>query len=583
MRLRFHHPLFAGFFGVIGLLVVAIVLLIGSGVRRELDTAAQRELRRELGLAHAVLAASARADVAALGQADGLARLITDRVGYRVTIIAMDGTVLGDSFVEPTGVVMVENHADRPEVREVLEGAPIAFAVRTSATVGEPLLYAAMPAVLGMDSVILRMAVPRTSTELAVDNVQRTVAVAGLVTMIFTLLAVYGLSKAFTRPLAALAGRAGVMAKGDFSEKLPTSRVAELNDLSAAFNRLTDELQARLAELGRERDEMQTLIDCMAEGVIALTSDARLLRMNRTARSFLGLGDVPAFAPIGTVIRDSALRAALEGSATGDDGSGEIQIGGRHYLLASRALDEGGSVTTILDISELRRLEEVRRDFVANASHELKTPLTAIRGFAETLVDSDPPDELRQQFLESIRSNTLRLQNLVDDLLDQSRLESGRWSAASEKIVVQDAVAEAWNLVPPRRDPPPELTLSGGAVVRGDHQGLVQIFVNLLDNAVRHTDEPGRITVSIEPDPVDSMVSISVTDDGEGIPQRSLSRIFERFYRADASRARDIGGTGLGLAIVKHLVGAMGGEVEAKSMLGHGTTIRFTLPRADEA
>lgn len=583
MRLRFHHPLFAGFFGVIGLLVVAIVLLIGSGVRRELDTAAQRELRRELGLAHAVLAASARADDAALGQADGLARLITDRVGYRVTIIAMDGTVLGDSFVEPTGVVMVENHADRPEVREVLEGVSIAFAVRTSATVGEPLLYAAMPAVLGMDSVILRMAVPRTSTELAVDNVQRTVAVAGLVTMIFTLLAVYGLSKAFTRPLAALAGRAGVMAKGDFSEKLPTSRVAELNDLSAAFNRLTDELQARLAELGRERDEMQTLIDCMAEGVIALTSDARLLRMNRTARAFLGLGEVPAFAPIGTVIRDSALRAALEGSATGGAASGEIQIGGRHYLLASRALDEGGSVTTILDISELRRLEQVRRDFVANASHELKTPLTAIRGFAETLVDSDPPDELRQQFLESIRSNTLRLQNLVDDLLDLSRLESGRWSAASEKIVVQDAVAEAWNLVPPRRDPPPELTLSGGAVVHGDHQGLVQIFVNLLDNAVRHTDQPGRISVSIEPDPVDSMVSISVTDDGEGIPQRALSRIFERFYRADASRARDIGGTGLGLAIVKHLVGAMGGEVEATSTLGHGTTIRFTLPRADEA
>jgi signal transduction histidine kinase len=378
----------------------------------------------------------------------------------------------------------------------------------------------------------------------------------------------------------ALVDRASRLAQGDFQTKVPSSRVAELQDLAIAFNRLTDELQARLSELGRERDEMQTLIDCMAEGVIALTEDARLMRINRAARRLLGLGATPVFAPIGTVIRDGELRRALEESVSQEKQSAEIRIGGRNVLLASRALDHGGAVTTLLDITELRRLEQVRRDFVANASHELKTPLTSIRGFAETLVEDDPPVELRRQFLRSISANTLRLQRLVDDLLDLSRLESGGWSAAREEVNVNEVVSEAWKLTVAGAATERRFTIEGEAVVRGDREGLVHIFRNLFENAVRHTEEGGSISVEIEADSAGEMASIGVSDDGEGIPARSLPRIFERFYRADSSRARDFGGTGLGLAIVKHLVSSMGGEIEARSELGRGTTIAFTLPLA---
>jgi len=576
MRLRIHHYLFAGFLGVVGLLVVLIVLLVGSGLRRELRDTFQAEVGRQLALAEAIVSQDPGLDP------DSLARAITDRIGYRVTFIDTAGVVLGDSFVDPAELSQVENHSTRPEVRGVLErGEPLSFAERTSATVGVSLLYGARLTTLGGRPVILRIAAPQTDIEATVGRVQRTVGVTGLIAMLFALIAAYGLSVALARPLVLLADRARRLREGDFNATVPHAKVVELQDVAVAFNRLTEELRARLSELGRERDEMQTLIDCMAEGVVALTEDARLLRTNRTAKALLRLPETPAFAPIGTVIRDPELKQALEDSVTHTEQSREIEIGGRHILLASRALDLGGSVTTFLDITELRRLEKVRSDFVANASHELKTPLTSIRGFAETLVEDDPPEHLRRQFLDAISKNTLRLQRLVDDLLDLSRLESGGWSAGAERLDAASVAEEAWRQVQEEHEKGGiGFAVEGRAEVLGDRRGLVQVFRNLFENAIRHTPKDGHVTVRIEGSSESETVRIAVVDDGEGIPAQSLPRIFERFYRADSSRARDFGGTGLGLAIVKHLVGSMGGDVQAESQLGRGTTIRITLPSA---
>ena len=427
---------------------------------------------------------------------------------------------------------------------------------------------------------VLRIAAPRTEIDQAVERVQRAVAAAGLLAMAVALVAAYLLSRFLARPLVALAERARTLARGDFSGRVPPGAVEELRDVAVAFNRLSDELRARLSELAGERDEMQVLIDCMAEGVIALTEDGRLLRVNRTARALLHLPeDMTAQPPIGAVVRHRELRQALEDSLETDAQSLEIELAGSHLLLASRALDRGGAVTTLLDISELRRLEAVRRDFVANASHELKTPLTSIRGYAETLSDDDPPEELRHRFVEAIRSNTLRLQHLVDDLLDLSRLESGGWSAGQDRVDVAEVAEEAWVLTESGREGREiDFGMSGAAWATADRSGLVQIFRNLFENALRHTDDPAHVHVSLIAGTPE--ITVEVSDDGEGIPARALPRIFERFYRADSSRARDVGGTGLGLAIVKHLVGAMGGRICAESELGRGTTIRFTLPAA---
>ncbi|NNL31145.1 MAG: HAMP domain-containing protein, partial [Gemmatimonadetes bacterium] len=339
MRLRVHHPLFIGFAGVVGILVAIIIPLLGTGLRGELDDVYRQELEHQLGLAHALLEVSDASDPHAL------ARLITERIDNRVTFITMDGTVLADSYVERARIPTIENHIDRPEVQGVLAGETVSFSSRTSATVGRSHLYGARMATLGGEALILRIATPRNEIERAVGEVQNTVALIGLATLGLALIAAYVLSKAFTRPLVALADRAGRLAHGDFTTRVPLGRVAELQDLAGAFNRLTDELRTRLSELSRERDEMQTLIDCMAEGVIALTDDARVLRMNRAARKLLELDDVPAYAPVSSVVRDGALRRALERSVVVEGQSGELEIEGQHVLWASRALDSGGAVT----------------------------------------------------------------------------------------------------------------------------------------------------------------------------------------------------------------------------------------------
>ena len=404
------------------------------------------------------------------------------------------------------------------------------------------------------------------------------VGLAGLLAVLVALAAAYMISIALTSPLVLLAKRARQFSEGDYSVRVPDAKVTELQDVADAFNALTAELQSRFTELGHEREETQTLIDCMAEGVIALSEDARVVRMNRSARALLELPDIPDLSPISSVIGDNKLRSIMEDSVIRPGNSDEVEVNGRHLLVSSRALDPGGTVTTLLDISEIRRLEQVRRDFVANASHELKTPLTSIRGYAETLLDDDLPENLTLEFLTSIRKNTLRLEHLVEDLLDLSKLESGGWTGRRESVDTKEVAEEAWQVVRDIEDKDGiACDILGDFSVMGDREGLFHVFRNLLENSIRHTDSGGSINVSMALTQ-DSMVEVVISDDGEGIPNESLPRIFERFYRADSARARDFGGTGLGLAIVRHLVSEMGGEVVAESQLGQGTTVRFTVP-----
>ena len=574
MRLRIHHALFAGFIGLTGLTALLVFLLVGSGLRRELVGTYRVELEREMALASWIVEGSVATS------ADSVARVITDRIGYRVSLIDTTGVVLGDSYVEAGQVGRVENHRNRPEVAGALSHPGVAFAERTSATVRAPLLYAARRTHFQDEPVVLRVAASLGTVDATVAQVQRTVALAGIAATALALLAAYWLSVILARPTVVLAERARQLARGDFTVRAPLGQgVAELAELSAAFNSLAEQLRARLSDLARDRDEMEALIDTMAEGVVALTAEARVLRVNRAARTLLGFpAEIPTLAPVGTLVRQQDLRELLEGSVLHPVQSQELRIGDRVILAATRRLAQGGAVTTLLDITETRRLEQVRRDFVANASHELKTPLTAIRGFAETLLEGDPPEKLKLQFLTSVRDNTLRLQRLVDDLLDRSRLESGSWTASRDTVSVAAVARDAWQMfeeAAARREV--SFVVEGDAEVLADHQALVQVFRNLMENSLRHTDDGGHIHAAVTR-PVPGLAEVAFSDDGEGIPSRALPRIFERFYRADSSRARDFGGTGLGLSIVRHLVGAMGGEVWAESTLGEGTTIRFTVP-----
>lgn len=574
MRLRARHALFLTFLGLIAFLVTGVVIVGGRGLRSELVERYREELRRELGVAAAAVEAL---DVA---PPDSIAGALARRLGHRVTIIEPAGTVLGDSDVPRERLGMVGSHAGRPEVREALaEG--LGFAERLSRTVGVRLLYAAGRAELDGRPIILRIAASLREVDATVARARKAVITAGILAIAVALALTYLLSHALTRPIEELSRRARALAAGAFGERAPRgSRVVELDRLAAAFNDLADQLEGRLDELAGERDEMETLIDCMAEGVVALDDSGTVVRTNRAARRFLGLDRSAGGRHVGTVVRHPALRRVLEAAPGHPVEAREMEIQGRRIVVSTRPLESGGVVVTLLDVTEVRRLEQVRRDFVANASHELKTPLTSMRGFAETLLEDDPPGTVREEFLRRIRSNTLRMQALVDDLLDLSHLESGEWEPDPAEVDPVAVAREAWGELGERPEPGGvEFEARGRGLARADPGALAQILRNLLDNAVRHTDA-GTITVEVRERPEEGVIEVAVRDTGSGIPESALSRIFERFYRLDPGRSRAEGGTGLGLSIVRHLVRRMGGEIGAESELGKGTTIRFTLPAA---
>ncbi|MBI4544246.1 MAG: PAS domain-containing protein [Gemmatimonadetes bacterium] len=382
------------------------------------------------------------------------------------------------------------------------------------------------------------------------------------------------------------------LAQQDEAAPVPAgSSIAEVHALAGTVFGLTERLRQRLETAVRESREAAWLAEAAGDGILQLDSSGRVVRLNPAARMLL---DLPASAegrPVSAFIRHAELRPLLERAARGATvAPAEFSLGERRLLVAARPAAEaqGGAILVLVDLTEIRRLEDVRRDFVANASHELKTPLTAIRGYTDTLLSDELPPELGRRFLETIQRNAERLQRIVDDLLDLSRLESGGWQPELRPLDPLEAAREAWSAFDERaraarvglvlQDAPP---LS----VRADASALRQIFSNLFDNALRHTPPGGQITVQVEPagaGPVDPgggpECVITVSDTGSGIPGDALPRIFERFYRVDPARSRAEGGTGLGLSIVRHLAERMGGDVAAQSELGKGTSIRIRLP-----
>ena len=337
--------------------------------------------------------------------------------------------------------------------------------------------------------------------------------------------------------------------------------------------------QRRLRSLEGERDELQALINWIGEAVVALSGDGKVLRTNPAAVNLLGIPKPAPGVHLGDLITHPGLRELLEEAVANPFSGRDFALGDRRLVVSARSVEGGGAVLTFLDVTEVRRLETVRRDFVANVSHELKTPLTSVRGFAETLLEDDPPEDLRRTFLSSIRANTLRLQHLVDDLLDLSRLESGGWIAKEEKVELGPAMRDLWDSFQETASAGGlDFSMEGDATVFADRQGVVQVFRNLIANAIRYTPDGGSIKVEIRVE--GPVTKVEVRDTGIGIPASALPRVFERFFRVDPHRARAKGGTGLGLAIVRHLVRAMGGKVWAESEPGKGTSFFVTLPTA---
>jgi len=552
---------------VVSAFLTVAVAISGARLRTRLGQLTAAQLTREARL----VAVQWRPG----SDADQLANSAGVALGHRVTLIDSSGHVLGDSEFDGPALAALQNHSNRPEVAAAMRDGQ-GSSRRVSPSEGDEELYVAVRAGQG----VARVSIVTAELDDIASRARRDVLLSGLIALVIALALAVVFSRQVTAPVIELRDVASAIASGDLSRRPALSAPGEVGELAAAVRRMAEQLDTRLQALQAEEVLLSAIVESLNEGVLAVDAQRRVVQINRTGREWLGLkGDVPFSADL--LPRDRALLDALAEALAGHIVDRvEAVIGDRTLALTARPLGAGGAVLALFDLTGMRRLEAVRRDFVANVSHELKTPLTAIRGFAETLVSELTDRAQHAQFADTIRANAERMQYLVDDLLDLSRIESGGWTPAPRPLAVAaaaaDALAPLQHLAAERGVTLRVSVGDGAATVRADAVALRQALTNLIENAVRYTPQGGEVTVSSRADAAG--VWIVVRDTGAGIPPEHLPRIFERFYRVDAARSRAAGGTGLGLAIVKHLVEAHGGRVAAESEVGRGTAISLLFP-----
>lgn len=510
--------------------------------------------------------------------------------GARITVIAADGLVLADSDEDPEAM---ENHAQRPEVREAF-AAGRGRSTRFSETVGRELMYLAVRCDWGPPSpVVLRVAQPRVQVSAVVSEIRGTMATVSLV----ALLVGGGLSLVFSQLFSDRVTRlrefSRRVAEGDFTPAQVARDGDELSELASSMNDTASRLASTIKSLEEERNQSRAILSAMSEGVAVIDADRKIRFSNRAFREELRLdmdGDTMKGRRLVEITRHSEILNMVQDVLDkGERMESEITTPGPEpmdLLVRAAPVGERGAVVVLLDISDIRRLERVRRDFVANVSHELRTPLTAIQGFAETLLAGalDEPENSRR-FATIIRDHSMRLGRLTEDLLKLSRIEAGKMEVELRPVFVGDIVKqclETVRLAAHSKKQTLDVDLPEDMPeALADPHALLEVLQNFLDNAIQYTPDGRRISVRGSFDA--NEVCTSVIDDGIGIPISSHDRIFERFYRVDAARSRSVGGTGLGLSITRHLVELMHGRIELESQLGQGSVFSVFLPRSDKS
>jgi two-component system phosphate regulon sensor histidine kinase PhoR len=583
-------------FATYGALVLSAIGLTGAVILARVERHWLEQIEDSLRT-KAVLIGEALRDRPAgapVGFRDRLAEL-RRQVPVRVTLLAEDGGVIADSDEDPAHM---ENHADRPEVRQARD-APYGTTTRFSRTLQEPMMYLAMRTRDGGDVAFVRVALPLTTVQEQLAGIRRLVWAAGVGTGLIGLGLTYWLARRITRPLRDLTAVTEQIAAGGYGHKVYAADRGEVGALARTFNQMSERLAAQFAALEEDRQQLRTILAGMVEGVIAVDGDERILFANERAHELLGLPPQPVTGrKFWEVVRHSGLMTAMRQALDRPDAyDAELNWDGTAgksiTVHAARLPDVAdapprGAVLVLHDTTQLRRLERVRQEFVANASHELKTPLSVIKAAVETLIGGAVNEpEPRDLFLSQIAEQADRLHRLIFDMLSLARVEAETDTFEPRRVAVgpfvatclarhrgrADANGQALEAVPPV--PEPEVA------VWADEEALDQILGNLVDNALKYTPPGGRISVAWEAR--DGEVCLTVQDTGIGIPERDLPRVFERFFRVDRARSRELGGTGLGLSIVKHLAQAMQGSVSATSRPGHGSTFIVRLPRATDS
>ncbi len=592
----------ARLFWKLGLTYIALLL----GVLLTVDLYSARVLRREyLRSANEKLSSLLKLAQARPPQPEDLAQLQAwaewmAQDGVRVTVIDSDGRVLAETARDPE---TLENHLDRPEVQQALSTGA-GESVRHSKTVNQDLVYRAVrhqPP--GRSPVIIRMALPLGEIDFSLAELRGKLLLASLVILVIGTVASLGFSQMFAMRVERLKDFSRRVAEGDFRPLLAEEPRDELAELGDALNETAKQLELEIRLLSGERNRSSAILRSMVEGVAVIDAQERLVFCNRAFSEILNLDSARSEGrPLIELVRITELLTLIRRALKGEEGlQSDIATGivqQRSFVVTAapvKALEAGvgsgagaaekpsGAVVVLHDVTELRRLERVRQDFVANVSHEFKTPLTAIQGFAETLLAGalDDPNNNRR-FLEIIRDHAARLARLTDDLLKLARIEAGKLEIEFSSVGLTELIegcAETTLLKASRKQITLEIDIPPGLpAVRGDASLLRDVLQNLLDNAIQYTPAGGRIQVSAMAGAREAV--ITVADTGIGIPLAEQERIFERFYRVDIARSREAGGTGLGLSIAKHIVEAHGGRLWVESTVGSGSRFSFSVPLA---
>jgi two-component system phosphate regulon sensor histidine kinase PhoR len=518
---------------------------------------------------------------------DDLAKELGQQIDARVTIIDEDGWVIGDSESDPT---TMENHADRPEVVEALSGA-VGVSTRYSLTLGYHMMYVAVPVVSdGATIGAARVALPLTAVSAYLAHVKYVTAIAAAIASALAIVVALLIARVTTNPVRQLTLMSRRIAEGELDQRIRVSSRDEIGELAHTFNQMSARLKEMVTLISGERDKMSAILSNMADGALIIDGQGKVSMVNDAAKKILKLTEQEMVSrSLIEVIRDHELASILTRCMeSGEQQSGQAETEPDRKFLRMTATPvetngETGCLIILQDLTELRRLETVRRDFVSNISHELRTPLASIKALTETLQEGAIADRsVAHDFLERLNVEVDKLEQMVQELGQLSRIESGEVTFNMESIEIGDVIGRVSQRLRPQADRAGlnietdcPATLPQALV---DREQVEYVLLNILHNAIKFTPHGGKIKVSanIRGD----ALAISVADTGVGIPSEDISRIFERFYKAD--RARAGGGTGLGLAIAKHIVHAHSGQIWVESVEGKGSTFTFTLPLASK-
>jgi len=509
----------------------------------------------------------------------------SQRSRARITIVDPKGVALADSDHDPE---TMENHANRPEIMAAYRNG-VGSSTRRSATLNHDLCYLALRMTYHDEpGYILRLAVPLEDVDSSIGAVRWRILWASVYAALVALIFAYFFSRSFTQRIARLRAFAEGLVGAHFSQAPLPSADDELGALGRSLGTAATQLRDLVDRLSVESAQREAILSSMVEGVLAVDSGLRITFANQSFARAVGAPDpIPAKTPLVELVRTPELREVLTRVLTaGESVKRRMQLPAaeRVFEVQAAPLTSGaarGAIAILHDITDLERLERIRRDFVANVSHELRTPLTAIRGYAETLLEGALEDqENNRRFLEIIKAHAIRLNNISSDLLTLSELEAGKARPEPEAVSVRGAVESAMRTLEAEARVR-GVSLACGrmedAQVLGDRLQMEQALVNLLDNAVKFNRPSGEVLMEVTRTG-DGRAKITLTDTGIGIPHDDLPRIFERFYRVDKARSREVGGTGLGLSIVKHIIERMNGTVSVESQLGKGSTFTLLLP-----